>query len=51
MDKGYEAKALGQGKEADRHARLRALVEKSIADFAEDRAKDEQEAPRPAKAT
>jgi hypothetical protein len=44
MDKGYEAKALGQGKEADRHARLRGLVEKSIADSQASRAKDEQEA-------
>jgi hypothetical protein len=44
MDKGYEAKALGQGKEADRHARLRALVEKSIADSQKNRAKDEQDA-------
>ena len=44
MDKGYEAKALGQGKEADRHARLRALVEKSIADSQRTRAKDEQDA-------
>jgi hypothetical protein len=44
LDKGYETKALGQGKEADRHARLRALVEKSIADSQRTRAKDEQEA-------
>jgi Flp pilus assembly protein TadD len=44
MDKGYEAKALGQGKEGERHARLRALVEKSLADSQKNRAKDEQEA-------
>ena len=44
MDKGYEVKALGQGKEADRHARLRALVEKNIADSQKSRAKDEQDA-------
>ena len=44
MDKGYEAKALGQGKEAERHERLRALVNKSLAESQQNRAKDEQEA-------
>ena len=44
MDKGYEAKALGQGKEAERHARLKALVDKSLAESQQARAKDEQEA-------
>ncbi len=44
MDKGYESKALGQGKEADRHARLRALVEKSVASSQQTRSKDEQDA-------
>ena len=44
MDKGFEAKALGQGKEADRHGRLRALVEKSVAESQKNRAKDEQDA-------
>jgi hypothetical protein len=44
MDKGYETKALGQGKEGERHARLRALVEKSLADSQRNRAKEEEEA-------
>jgi hypothetical protein len=44
VDKGYEVKALGTGKEAERHARLRALVEKSVAASQHDRAKDEREA-------
>jgi outer membrane protein assembly factor BamD (BamD/ComL family) len=44
MDKGYEAKALGQGKEAERHARLRALVDKSIAESQQNRAKEEADA-------
>ena len=44
VDKGYEVKALGTGKEAERHARLRALVDKSVAASQHDRAKDEREA-------
>jgi len=44
MDKGYEAKLLGQGKDADRHGRLRALVDKSLAESQQNRAKEEQEA-------
>ena len=44
MDKGYEARALGQGKEAERHERLRNLVTKSVADAQQTRAKDEQDA-------
>jgi len=44
VDKGYEVKALGTGKDAERHARLRALVEKSIASSQQERAKDEREA-------
>ena len=44
LEKGYEVKALGQGKEADRHNRLRDLVEKSLAESQKTRAKDEQEA-------
>jgi tetratricopeptide (TPR) repeat protein len=44
VDKGYETKALGTSKDAERHARLRALVEKSVAASQQDRAKDEREA-------
>jgi hypothetical protein len=44
VDKGYETKALGTGKDAERHGRLRDLVEKSLADSQKNRAKDEQEA-------
>jgi tetratricopeptide (TPR) repeat protein len=44
VDKGYEAKLLGTGKDAERHARLRALVEKSVAASQHDRVKDEREA-------
>jgi hypothetical protein len=44
MDKGYEAKLLGTGKDAERHTRLRALVEKSLADSQASRAKEEQDA-------
>src|SRR5258706_7120945 len=44
VDKGYEVKALGTGKEADRHQRLRDLVAKSLADVQRTRAKDEQDA-------
>jgi hypothetical protein len=44
LEKGYEVKALGQGKEAERHNRLRGLVEKSIAESQRTRAKDEEEA-------
>jgi outer membrane protein assembly factor BamD (BamD/ComL family) len=44
VDKGFETKALGTGKDAERHARLKALVDKSIAASAQTRAKDEAEA-------
>jgi hypothetical protein len=44
MDKGYEVKVLGQGKDAERHQRLRDLVDKSLAESQKNRAKDEQEA-------
>jgi hypothetical protein len=44
VDKGYEVKALGVGQGADRHQRLRDLVNKSLDDFAKNRAKEEQEA-------
>jgi hypothetical protein len=44
VDKGYEKKALGVGPQAERHQRLRDLVEKSLAESAKNRAKDEQDA-------
>jgi hypothetical protein len=44
VDKGYEVKLLGVGKDAERHQRLRDLVEKSLAESQKSRAKDEQEA-------
>jgi hypothetical protein len=44
VDKGYEVKALGTGKDAERHGRLRDLVAKSLAETQKTRAKDEQEA-------
>ena len=44
VDKGYEAKALGTGPQAERHQRLRDLVAKSLDEAQKNRAKDEQEA-------
>jgi hypothetical protein len=44
VDKGYEVKALGTGKDAERHQRLRDLVTKSLAEVQKTRAKDEQDA-------
>jgi hypothetical protein len=44
VDKGYEAKALGQGAEAARHQRLRDLVMKDLAESQKNRAKDERDA-------
>jgi hypothetical protein len=44
VDKGYQMQALGTGKDADRHGRLRDLVAKSLAESQKTRAKDEQEA-------
>ncbi len=44
VDKGYELKLLGNGKDAERHQRLRDLVTKSLAESQKNRAKDEQEA-------
>jgi tetratricopeptide (TPR) repeat protein len=41
MDKGYEVKALGTGKEAERHQRLRDLVMKDLAESQKNRAADE----------
>jgi hypothetical protein len=44
VDRGYEVKLLGTGKDAERHQRLRDLVMKDLAASQRDRAKDEQEA-------
>jgi hypothetical protein len=44
VDKGYEAKALGTGNQADRHQRLRDLVNKSVEESNKLRAREEQEA-------
>ena len=44
VDKGYDVKALGQGKDAERHQRLRDLVNKDLAESQKNRAKEEQEA-------
>jgi hypothetical protein len=44
VDKGYDARALGQGPEAARHQRLRDLVTKDLAESQRTRAKDEAEA-------
>src|SRR5258707_3120137 len=48
VDKGYEVKALGTGKEDDRHQRLRDLVTQSLAEVQKKRAQDEQDAARAA---
>ncbi|HUQ29693.1 MAG TPA: hypothetical protein VM051_13950 [Usitatibacter sp.] len=44
VDKGYEVRALGQGKDAERHQRLRDLVNRDLAESQKNRAKEEQEA-------
>ncbi|HUJ01038.1 MAG TPA: hypothetical protein VLY46_12420 [Usitatibacter sp.] len=44
MDKGYAAGVLGKGAEAEREARLRALVEKSLADARNNRGEAEKQA-------
>ncbi len=44
VDKGYEVKLLGAGKDAERHQRLRDLVTKSLAESQKNRDKEEQEA-------
>jgi hypothetical protein len=44
MDKGYASGVLGTGKDAERHGRLRDLVNKAIADSQAARAQDEKEA-------
>jgi hypothetical protein len=44
IDKGYAAGILGKGDQAERHGRLRDLVEKSLAESQKTRAADEKEA-------
>ncbi len=44
VDKGYDVKALGNGKEAERQQRLRDLINKSLAESQRTRAKDEADA-------
>ena len=44
VDKGYEVKALGNGKEGERHQRLRDLINKNLADSQRNRARDEADA-------
>ena len=44
VDQGYEAKALGVGAQAERHQRLRDLINKSLADSQKNRAKEEADA-------
>ena len=44
VDKGYEKKVLGTGAQAERHQRLRDLVNKSLDEAQKNRVKDEQEA-------
>jgi hypothetical protein len=44
VDKGFATGALGTGPEANRHKRLRDLVDKQLKEDAASRAKDEQEA-------
>jgi tetratricopeptide (TPR) repeat protein len=44
VDKGYDTKALGTGKDAERHQRLRDLVMKDLAESQKNRAKDEADA-------
>ncbi|HXN15577.1 MAG TPA: hypothetical protein VN878_04315 [Usitatibacter sp.] len=44
VDKGYATNALGSGKEAERHQRLRDLVTKSVDEAKKNRAQDERDA-------
>jgi hypothetical protein len=44
VDKGYEVKALGNGKDAERHQRLRDLVARDLAESQKNRARDERDA-------
>jgi outer membrane protein assembly factor BamD (BamD/ComL family) len=44
IDKGYAAKILGEGKEGERHGRLRDLVNRNLEESRKNRANDEKEA-------
>jgi hypothetical protein len=44
LDRGYAANALGQGKEGERHGRLRDLVNRNLDESRKARAQDEKEA-------
>jgi tetratricopeptide (TPR) repeat protein len=44
MDKGYAAGVLGQGDQAERHGRLRDLVQRTLAASRQTRAQDEKDA-------
>jgi hypothetical protein len=44
MDKGYQVGALGKGDQAERHERLRKLVQKTLEESQKTRAQDEKEA-------
>jgi outer membrane protein assembly factor BamD (BamD/ComL family) len=44
LDKGYAANVLGTGKEAERHGRLRDLINKNLEDSQKARAQDERDA-------
>jgi tetratricopeptide (TPR) repeat protein len=44
LDKGYAANVLGTGKEAERHGRLRDLINKNLEESKKNRAQDEREA-------
>jgi hypothetical protein len=44
LDKGYSAGVLGKGDQAERHKRLKDLVEKALADSQKTRAQDEKDA-------
>ena len=44
IDKGYAANILGQGKEGERHGRLRDLVNRNLEESKKNRARDEKDA-------
>ncbi len=44
IDKGYSVGALGKGDQAERHKRLQALVDKTLAESLKNRAQEEREA-------
>jgi outer membrane protein assembly factor BamD (BamD/ComL family) len=44
IDKGYAARVLGEGKEGERHGRLRDLVNRNLEESKKERQKDEREA-------